>query len=128
MCSRAVKMVSSVAKSNLAPLRSFCFLNSVFHFRNLRELTWLLITICYLTSQSLADEGDFMEEFLKREYSLVKPYRGEFNVKLELRYRQCQLTLATNINVDSRQNTVCHRKVGFGLNSFFSWIELCGGG
>lgn len=103
MCSRAVKMVSSVAKSNLAPLRSFCFLNSVFHFRNLRELTWLLITICYLTSQSLADDGDFMEEFLKREYSLVKPYRGEFNVKLKLRYRQCQLTLATNINVDSRQ-------------------------
>uniref|UniRef100_A0A3P9B369 Lectin, mannose-binding 2-like b n=1 Tax=Maylandia zebra TaxID=106582 RepID=A0A3P9B369_9CICH len=43
---------------------------------NLRELTWLLITICYLTSQSLADDGDFMEEFLKREYSLVKPYRG----------------------------------------------------
>lgn len=69
-------MVSSVAKSNLARLRSFCFLNSVFRFRTLLRLTWLLITICYLTSQSLADDGDFMEEFLKREYSLVKPYRG----------------------------------------------------
>lgn len=28
-------------------------------------------------SQSLADEQDFMEEFMKREYSLVKPYRGK---------------------------------------------------
>uniref|UniRef100_A0A3Q0RU56 Lectin, mannose-binding 2-like b n=1 Tax=Amphilophus citrinellus TaxID=61819 RepID=A0A3Q0RU56_AMPCI len=69
-------MVSSVAKSNLARVRSFCFSNSMFHLRNLRELTWLLITICMLASQSLADDGDFMEEFLKREYSLVKPYRG----------------------------------------------------
>lgn len=48
----------------------------MFYFKNIRELTCLFVAICILMSQSLADDQDFMEEFLKREYSLVKPYRG----------------------------------------------------
>lgn len=48
----------------------------MFRFRNVRELTCLLVVACVLWSPSSADEQDFMEEFLKREYSLTKPYRG----------------------------------------------------
>ncbi|XP_044052070.1 lectin, mannose-binding 2-like b [Siniperca chuatsi] len=69
-------MVVAVTKLNLDRLRSFCFLYPMFHLKNIRELTCLFVTVCILMSQSLADNQDFMEEFLKREYSLVKPYRG----------------------------------------------------
>lgn len=69
-------MVSSVIKANLDRLRSFCFLCPMFHFKNARELACLFVTLCVLTSRSLADDQDFAEEFLKREYSLSKPYRG----------------------------------------------------
>ncbi|MEQ2189496.1 hypothetical protein GOODEAATRI_025881, partial [Goodea atripinnis] len=34
------------------------------------------MTVCVMTQQSSADEQVFIEDFLKREYSLVKPYRG----------------------------------------------------
>ncbi|XP_038559404.1 VIP36-like protein isoform X1 [Micropterus salmoides] len=69
-------MVATVTKSNLDRLRSFWFLYPMFHFKNTRELTCLFVTVCILMSQSLADSQDFMEDFLKREYSLAKPYRG----------------------------------------------------
>ncbi|XP_068559420.1 lectin, mannose-binding 2-like b isoform X2 [Cebidichthys violaceus] len=69
-------MVATVTKTNLDGFRSLCFLCPMFHFKNIRELTCLFVTVCVLTSQSLADEQDFIEDFLKREYSLVKPYRG----------------------------------------------------
>ena len=73
-------MVTSVTKSNLYPLRSFCVLCPMFYFKNIRELTCVLVTVCVLLSQSLADEQDFLDEFLKREYTLAKPYRGEYTV------------------------------------------------
>lgn len=73
-------MVARVSKSNLDRLRSFGFLYPMFHFKNSRQLTCLFVTVCILMSQSLADDQDFMEEFLKREYSLAKPYRGKFTV------------------------------------------------
>ncbi|KAM9360902.1 VIP36-like protein [Symphorus nematophorus] len=69
-------MVATVTESNLARLRSFCFLYPMFHFKIFRELTCVFVTLCVLMSRSLADEQDFQEEFLKREYSLSKPYRG----------------------------------------------------
>ncbi|XP_042344962.1 VIP36-like protein [Plectropomus leopardus] len=69
-------MVASVTKLNLDRLRRFCFLCPMFHLKNLRELTCVFVTMYVLMSQSLADDRDFMEEFLKREYSLAKPYRG----------------------------------------------------
>ena len=67
-------MAATVGRFNVVRLRSFC---SAFYMKNMRELICLLVTICLLTSQSLANDQDFMEEFLKREYSLAKPYRGE---------------------------------------------------
>ncbi|XP_029296263.1 VIP36-like protein isoform X2 [Cottoperca gobio] len=69
-------MVATVSKSKLERLRSFCFLCPMFHLKNIRESTCLFVTACLLISQSLADDQDFIEEFLKREYSLAKPYRG----------------------------------------------------
>ncbi|XP_061672552.1 VIP36-like protein isoform X2 [Syngnathoides biaculeatus] len=48
---------------------------SVFIVKNIRELTCSLALICTLTL-SMAEDQDIMEDFLKREYSLVTPYRG----------------------------------------------------
>ncbi|XP_061622383.1 VIP36-like protein isoform X1 [Phyllopteryx taeniolatus] len=48
---------------------------SMFTVKNIRELTCLLAQICTL-SLSMTEAQDFMEDFLKREYSLVTPYRG----------------------------------------------------
>lgn len=45
-------------------------------FKNIRKLACLLTVACALMGQSLGDDQDFMEEFMKREYSLAKPYRG----------------------------------------------------
>ncbi|XP_061585579.1 VIP36-like protein isoform X2 [Cololabis saira] len=64
---------AAVGTASVAPLTSFCRL---FHVANMRDFLCLLSTLCILTSQSLADEQDFAEEFLKREYTLAKPYRG----------------------------------------------------
>nr|XP_046242140.1 VIP36-like protein [Scatophagus argus] len=69
-------MVATVIKPNLDRLRSFSFLYPMFRFKIIRLLTCLFITVCILMNQSLADDQDFMEEFLKQEYSLAKPYRG----------------------------------------------------
>ncbi|XP_035022234.1 VIP36-like protein isoform X1 [Hippoglossus stenolepis] len=69
-------MVAALKKSNLARMRSCWVLFPMFHLRNIRELTCLFVAACVLTSPSLANEQEFMEEFLKREYSLTKPYRG----------------------------------------------------
>ncbi|KAE8291566.1 VIP36-like protein Lectin mannose-binding 2-like [Larimichthys crocea] len=70
-------MVAAVSqRSDLDLWRTFCFLCPMFHWRNVRQLICLFAAVCILTSRSLADEQDFQEEFLKREYSLAKPYRG----------------------------------------------------
>uniref|UniRef100_UPI0037E712A2 lectin, mannose-binding 2-like b n=1 Tax=Semicossyphus pulcher TaxID=241346 RepID=UPI0037E712A2 len=69
-------MDATLAKSNPVRLRSFWFLSTMFYFKNIRELTCLFVIVCIFMSQSLADDQDFIEEFLKREYSLAKPYRG----------------------------------------------------
>ncbi|XP_022076307.1 lectin, mannose-binding 2-like b isoform X1 [Acanthochromis polyacanthus] len=69
-------MVASVTKSQRAPFRSFCVLFPMFRLKTIRPLICLLVTVCVWTSQSLAEDTDFMEEFMKREYSLAKPYRG----------------------------------------------------
>ncbi|KAM6930242.1 VIP36-like protein [Xenentodon cancila] len=42
----------------------------------MRSFICLLASMCMLTRQALADEQDFVEEFLKREYTVAKPYRG----------------------------------------------------
>ncbi|MEQ2222157.1 VIP36-like protein, partial [Ilyodon furcidens] len=69
-------MAANVSKLNMARLRSFCCVCSMLTLNNLRELIFVLMTVCVMTQQSSADEQVFIEDFLKREYSLVKPYRG----------------------------------------------------
>ncbi|XP_034398032.1 lectin, mannose-binding 2-like b isoform X2 [Cyclopterus lumpus] len=69
-------MVAAVTVTNLDRFRSFCFLWPMFRFKNIRELTCLFVAACVLVSRSAADGQDFVEDFMKREYSLVKPYRG----------------------------------------------------
>ncbi|XP_071368747.1 lectin, mannose-binding 2-like b [Centroberyx affinis] len=69
-------MAAAVTKSNLCRLRSFFISRSMFRFKNIRELTCLFVVFCTLISQSLADDEYEMDDFLKREYSLTKPYRG----------------------------------------------------
>ncbi|KAM4616752.1 lectin, mannose-binding 2-like b [Polymixia lowei] len=50
--------------------------DSMYHFRHIHKLTCLFVIFCILLSQSLADNRYEMDEFLKREYSLTKPYQG----------------------------------------------------
>ncbi|XP_017162012.1 lectin, mannose-binding 2-like b [Poecilia reticulata] len=68
-------MAAKVSKLNMARLRRSSVF-SVFQLDLLRELLCVLVAFCVLTQQSLADQQEFFEDFLKREYSLVKPYRG----------------------------------------------------
>lgn len=53
----------------------------MFGFEISRELICVFSVLCVLMSRSVvADESDFMmEEFQKKEFSLAKPYRGEFS-------------------------------------------------
>ncbi|XP_028270420.1 VIP36-like protein [Parambassis ranga] len=69
-------MVASVTKSNPARLGNIHFSFPMFLLKYVRQLTCLFVAVCILTGQTLAEDGEFMEEFLKREYSLAKPYRG----------------------------------------------------
>ncbi|KAK1892578.1 VIP36-like protein isoform X1 [Trematomus bernacchii] len=69
-------MVATVTESNLGLLRSFFFLCPMFHLKNIRKTTCLFLTVCLLMSPSLAEDQEFIDDFLKREYSLAKPYRG----------------------------------------------------
>lgn len=74
-------MVATVtSKCNLGRLITFLFSYPMFQLKNIRELTCLFIYVFILMSQSLADDQDGLEDFLKREYSLVKPYRGKLSL------------------------------------------------
>ncbi|XP_026177798.1 lectin, mannose-binding 2-like b [Mastacembelus armatus] len=66
----------AVTKSNQSRLRSFSVLCSMSPFKNVPQLACLFVTVFILMSQALADKQEVVEEFLKREYSLAKPYRG----------------------------------------------------
>lgn len=73
-------MVVSVINPSLDRPTVVWFLYPMFHLKNIRKLTCLFVAVCILMSQSLADDQEFMEDFLKREYSLAKPYRGKLPV------------------------------------------------
>lgn len=70
-------MAAGVAPTNLDRLRTFSLSGPMFDWRSGRELTCVLVTVCLLAGRAAADEPDFMTDFLKQEYSLAKPYRGE---------------------------------------------------
>uniref|UniRef100_A0A3B5M9B9 L-type lectin-like domain-containing protein n=1 Tax=Xiphophorus couchianus TaxID=32473 RepID=A0A3B5M9B9_9TELE len=67
-------MAANVSELNMARLRSSVF--SVLRLDLLRQSLCVLVAFCVLTQQALAEQQEFLEDFLKREYSLVKPYRG----------------------------------------------------
>ncbi|XP_008335860.1 VIP36-like protein isoform X2 [Cynoglossus semilaevis] len=48
----------------------------MFLFRNVLKCSCLFVTVCFMTRDCQGIDLDFQEEFLKREYSLSKPYRG----------------------------------------------------
>lgn len=69
-------MAANVSELNMARLRSSVF--PVLRLDLLRQSLCVLVAFCVLTQQALAEQQEFLEDFLKREYSLVKPYRGKF--------------------------------------------------
>ena len=74
-------MAATMIKSKLCRRRSLLISDSMFNFSNIRELTCLFVVVCAMLSQSSADDGYERvgydtEDFLKREYSLTKPYQG----------------------------------------------------
>lgn len=56
----------------------FKSLFSLFSKRKIMPLNsyWTLIVLIFTVSQCFSDDDHEMEEFLKREYSLSKPYQG----------------------------------------------------
>lgn len=69
-------MVACRTASNLERLTSCSLFDPMFDVRKIRQLTCLFAVACVWMSRAVADEQDFLEDFLKREYSLAKPYRG----------------------------------------------------
>ncbi|KAK7933220.1 hypothetical protein WMY93_004116 [Mugilogobius chulae] len=59
--------------SSMNRIRSLQPLSSMSCVKSLRKCTYLFIIVCVTIRVSLADEFE-MDEFLKREYSLIKPY------------------------------------------------------
>ncbi|KAM9810740.1 VIP36-like protein [Neosynchiropus ocellatus] len=64
-----------VTDSNLRRMTSLSCSNLIFSFKDNYRSICLLGLVFALASRTLADEQNF-EDFLKREYSLAKPYRG----------------------------------------------------
>ncbi|XP_020345954.2 VIP36-like protein isoform X2 [Oncorhynchus kisutch] len=67
---------ATMSKSNWFRLSSFQIFDLMFNQRNNHKLTCLFTIVLILTCQCLADDGYEMDDFLKREHSLTKPYQG----------------------------------------------------
>ena len=50
--------------------------DSLVYLKTISKSVCLLLVLCVLLGTSSADSVYEMEEFLKREYSLTKPYQG----------------------------------------------------
>lgn len=79
MTSGRVKMVAGETNLGVILTRSFRFSSKMQRPKWVRWPTCVLFLAVSLFSGLLAvaDEQDFQEDFLKQEYSLAKPYRGE---------------------------------------------------
>uniref|UniRef100_A0A673WF95 Lectin, mannose-binding 2-like b n=1 Tax=Salmo trutta TaxID=8032 RepID=A0A673WF95_SALTR len=73
---RRRRRAATMSKSNWFRLSSFQIFDLMFNQRNIHELTCLFTIVVILTCQCLADDGYEMDDFLKREHSLTKPYQG----------------------------------------------------
>ncbi|KAM3867694.1 lectin, mannose-binding 2-like b [Diretmus argenteus] len=71
-------MAATVTKANpcRSQSRSFLISSPMFRLKNIGELTWLFVVLGILMRPSAADDEYANDDFLKREYSLTKPYRG----------------------------------------------------
>ncbi|KAM6965476.1 lectin, mannose-binding 2-like b [Aplochiton taeniatus] len=69
-------MAATLIRSNILGMNIVSNLIAISSLRNIHELTCLFTICCLLVSQSLADDGYEVDDFLKREYSLTKPYQG----------------------------------------------------
>ncbi|XP_020330152.1 lectin, mannose-binding 2-like b isoform X1 [Oncorhynchus nerka] len=69
-------LFSTMNKSNRFRMGSFKIFDLMLNQRNIHELTCRFAAVLLLTCQCLADDGYEMDDFLKREYSLTKPYQG----------------------------------------------------
>ncbi|KAL0979169.1 hypothetical protein UPYG_G00181600 [Umbra pygmaea] len=72
--SRRSKMAATM--NNYNRMSIFPKLDLMFNLRKIHELTCLLTIIFIFSCHCLADDGYEMDDFLKREYSLTKPYQG----------------------------------------------------
>lgn len=68
------------ASLNNFQLSSFPVPNTVFSMNNAAMKTFLLTCLLFLASRCQGEDGYEMDEFLKREYSLTKPYQGKLFV------------------------------------------------
>ncbi|XP_062399158.1 lectin, mannose-binding 2-like b [Sardina pilchardus] len=64
------------ASMNKFQLNSFPLPNIVFSMRNVVMKLFLLTFLLFLTNRCQGDDGYESDDFLKREYSLTKPYQG----------------------------------------------------
>lgn len=64
-------------KTSCCPMPSI-----VFNMRNAAMKLFLVTFLFYLTSPCNGDDGVELDEFLKREYSLSKPYQGKLDASL----------------------------------------------
>ncbi|XP_019907691.1 lectin, mannose-binding 2-like b isoform X1 [Esox lucius] len=69
-------MAATMNKSDRFRLNRFQIFDFMLSQRKIHELTCLFAVIVIFTSQCQADDGYDMDDFLKREYSLTKPYQG----------------------------------------------------
>lgn len=65
------------ASMNMFKLSSLPVPNIVFNMRNVAMKLFVVTFLLFLTSRCQGDDGLELEEFLKREYSLTKPYQGK---------------------------------------------------
>lgn len=77
MTSGRVKMAAGGTNLGSRITRSFRLSGEMQRPHWVRGPTWVLFLAVSLLSGLLADEQDFEEDFLKQEFSLAKPYRGE---------------------------------------------------
>lgn len=73
---------------------------------------WIFVFLIVTASQCFADDDHELDEFLKREYSLSKPYQGNATV------RNVLMEQARRASVDSSRNHVFD-------NHFEGYAEIC---
>lgn len=85
---------------------------------------WINLALLLIVRSCLSDDGHEMEEFLKREYSLSKPYQGSNAVNLTgsmsgSNVRACPASLAYSLT-----NKVCNLLPKCFIYSFIYCVSM----